>query len=526
MARTFFAPAYWALGRLSFRGGYLLLGLLFLLPLGVALFAPGPREAWLPAVAGLVALALYMLAGLGLFMASGIARLIRVAERIASGELLTGNHRRAEESSRHDASRLWGSIMRMNESLASIVQQVRASAEAIAAGAQGIAEGNRQLSERTQEQAASLEETASGIEQLAATARQNAEHCEQATRLANASREVAGQAAARMQDAVATMGEIDAGSRRVGEILATVQGIAFQTNILALNAAIEAARAGHQGRGFAVVAGEVRSLAQRSAEAAQEIQSLVGQSAASVQKGRQLVGAAEATMAEVVGSFEQVKGVIAEIARASQEQSAGVDEISRAIALVDTATQQNAALVEESAGAADAFQREAGQLVEVVGRFKTDRSEDRGRVVALVKAAAEHLRKHGVQRACADFNDRNGRFVQGEHYVVALDLGCRLLAFAPDPAKVGNDDSQIRDADGRFFSRDTVALAKANGSGWNDYRMRNPRTGRIEPKSMYFERVGDVVLGCGIYRGDAAASPARPAPAPAAESSWPRLGAA
>ena len=524
MAKILFAPAYWVLARLSFRAGYLLVAVLFLLPLAIALFAPWPRATVLQA-AGLLALgALYALSALRSFMSLGIERLIRITDRIASGELVTSVAAHGQ-SGRHDASRLWDSVLKMNQSLTQIVQQVRTSAEAIAAGAHGMAEGNQQLAERTQEQAASLEETASGIEQLAASARQNADNCARATRLAGASREVATEAARRMQQAAVTMQEIDASARQVAEILSTVQGIAFQTNILALNAAIEAARAGHQGRGFAVVAGEVRSLAQRRADAARETQARVGQSASSVEKGRGHVQAAEATMAQVVGSVEEVTQVLAEIAHASRDQSSGVEEISRAITLVDTATQQNAGLVEEAAGSAEAFQREARQLVEVVGRFKTDRGAERGRVVALVKAAAEHLRRHGVERACADFCDRNGPFVRGEHYIVALDFGCRLLAFAPDPARVGNDDSNRCDADGRYFSRTTVQLAREHGSGWTDYRVLNPRTGRVEPKSMYFERVGEVVLGCGIYDGDQAAS-AAPAAALAAEPAWPRLGAA
>jgi len=510
MGKTFFTPGFWVLGRLSFNGGYLLLGILFLLPAGVLAFAPGAREDLLPIAGALLALAAYLLVAQARFMSGGIARLVRVTDRVASGELVTVSHKQAAETDRHDSARLWGSIMRMNENLAIIVRQVRSSAEMIESGAGTIAEGGHQLSERTQEQAASLEETASGMEQLASSARQNAEHCARAAELAGASREVAADAARRMQDAAATMAEIDASSRRVGEILSAVQGIAFQTNILALNAAIEAARAGHQGRGFAVVAGEVRNLAQRSAEAAQEIQALVTQSTASVQKGRQLVGAAESTMSQLLSSVQQVGEVIADIAHASREQSAGVAEIGRAIAQVDAATQQNAALVEESAGAAESFRHEARQLVEAVDRFKTDRAEDRGKVVALVKAAAEHLRKHGRQKACADFNDRGGAFVRGEHYVVVLDRDCVRLSFAPDPRTVGQNDSELRDADGRHFSRTVVAMARSQASGWYDYRMNNPRTNRVEPKSMYFERVDDLVLGCGIYRNDdAPASRAR-----------------
>ncbi|HVE54662.1 MAG TPA: hypothetical protein VNB23_14875, partial [Ramlibacter sp.] len=195
MARTLFAPAFWVLGRTSFFTGFLLVTMLFLLATGVALFSGLPDETLLPLVAGLTAFALYAMAALRSFMSLGIARLIRITDRIASGELVTEAIRIDNQSDAHDASRLWVSVMKMNESLAQIVNQVRSSAEAIAAGSRTIAEGNSQLSDRTQEQAASLEETASGNEQLAATARQNAESCARASDLAGASREVASQAA-------------------------------------------------------------------------------------------------------------------------------------------------------------------------------------------------------------------------------------------------------------------------------------------------------------------------------------------
>jgi methyl-accepting chemotaxis protein len=535
MVKRLYAPAYWVLGRLNFVAAFMVVCGLFLLPTLVALLG---RDALPPAqlygvVGALCALAIYALLALRTFVSVGIARIIAITDRIASGELVTdGLH--AAVAGTQDAGRLWNSIMRMNGTLSDIVKQVRSSAEAIASASHVIAEGNSQLAQRTQEQAASLEETASGIEQLAASAQQNAEGCARANDLAGLSREVAAQAAERMQQVTATMKKIDTSARRVGEILGTVEGIAFQTNILALNAAVEAARAGDQGRGFAVVAAEVRNLAQRSASAAKEIQSLIGESLGNVEKGRQLVEAAEATMTRVVGSVEEVTQVLGTIALASREQSAGVQEINLAIAQVDAVTQQNAALVEEAAGAAESFQHEARQLVEVVGRFKTDRNQDRGRVIALVKAGVAHVRQHGIKRAAADFHDRNGRFRRDEDYLVALDaLNCTLLAFPPAPHRVGEDDSHSQDADGRHYARDIVDQAKARGQGWYDYSMPNPRTGQVEPKSMYFERIDNVVIGCGIYRREAAArhppgrdtAASNKTPAGSMESSWPRLAA-
>jgi methyl-accepting chemotaxis protein len=529
MFRTLLAPAFFVLKRVSFGLGFALTGALFLLPAAAAFLLLPPLRT-LPAgplalVAGLTALAIYALGALYAYMIFGISRIIRLADRVASGELLANRHAASDDSSNNDADRLWGAIMKMNGSLAQIVQQVRSSAEAIVAASQSISEGHNHLSQRTEEQAASVEETAAGVQHLADSSQRNAQHCQRAEALSGTAAEVARKAAAEMEAMTRTMQRIDGSAQQVSEILATVEGIAFQTNILALNAAVEAARAGDQGRGFAVVASEVRSLAQRSATAAQEIKALIAGSLKNVGEGKQTVDAAARTMQEVVGSVQQVREVIEEIAEASRDQSASVGEINRAIAQIDTTTQQNAALVEEAATAALSFQRESNALLETVGRFKLDRSDHRARAVNLVKKVAEHVRRTGGERACADLNRRDPRFEQGDYYVFAIDLQGTRRAYPPDPAKVGINGIEDQDADGRYFCRELIQLAQSTGAGWCDFKYLNPASGRIEPKSVYAERAGDLILGCGIYLADAAAAsaPARATPAARAAVRAPRL---
>jgi methyl-accepting chemotaxis protein len=443
-------------------------------------------------------LALYALVATRIFLSSDIAHIVRITDRLASGELLGDVHARATGT--RDEGRLYESVVKISTTLTDIVRQVRSSADAVAAGSGSIAEGNAQLTERTQEQAASLEETASGMEELAASASRNAGNCQRANTLAGVSRDVASQASQRMEQVAGTMRKIDASARRVGEILDAVRGIAFQTNILALNAAVEAAHAGDRGHGFAVVAAEVRDLAHRSAEAVTEIQVLIGESIANVEAGRQLVDMAGETIERLVASVAEVTEVLGAIAQASREQSTGIEEITHAITQADTVTQQNAALAEEAAATAESFRHEAQQLVEAVGRFKTDRNDDRGRVIALVKEAVDHVRRHGVRQACVDMNDRDGPFVRGEDYVFVLGADGTQLAFAPDPSIVGRNNVDEKDPGGKVVGREILKVANGTGFGWVDYLFRNPATGQIAPKSVYVEAVEGIILGCGIYR--------------------------
>jgi methyl-accepting chemotaxis protein len=288
-----------------------------------------------------------------------------VARRIAGGDLAV-----EVVLQRGDSSSLMAAMKAMTASLARIVGQVRDSSDTIATGSSEIASGNLDLSQRTEEQASALQETAASMAQLSATVEQNARHAHEARELAAGASAVASQGGTVMGQVVETMKGINASSRKIADIIGVIDDIAFQTNILALNAAVESARAGEQGRGFAVVAGEVRSLAQRSAEAAKQIQALITDSVERVDHGSALVDQAGATMTEIVGAIRRVTVIVHEISNASALQSTGVGQVGAAVGQMDQATQQNAALVEQSAAAAESLRQQAARLVDSVAQFR------------------------------------------------------------------------------------------------------------------------------------------------------------
>nr|WP_315250510.1 methyl-accepting chemotaxis protein [uncultured Duganella sp.] len=256
------------------------------------------------------------------------------------------------------------------EQIAGVIETVRASTSSVGAASQQIAAGTGDLSQRTSSQAAALEQTAASMEQLTSTVGQNADNARQANQLARSASDVATQGGAVVEQVVVTMGSIHESSRKIVDIISVIDGIAFQTNILALNAAVEAARAGEQGRGFAVVATEVRNLAQRSASAAKEIKELIDDSVEKVGSGTKLVEQAGSTMHEVVASIKQVTDIVGEISAATQEQNDGIEQVHRAVTEMDQTTQQNAALVEQTAAAAATLRDQADKLEEVVSAFK------------------------------------------------------------------------------------------------------------------------------------------------------------
>jgi methyl-accepting chemotaxis protein len=323
-------------------------------------------------IVGALVLSMIVSLAIGLLVARSIIRpleeTIEFAAGIATGDL--GASLAVGASDRTETGRLKHALTDMRDSLHRIVTQVRESTDTIATAAGQIASGNMDLSSRTEMQASSLEETAASIEELTSTVSQNADNARQANVLAASASEVALKGGDAVASVVQTMSAIEGASRKIVDIIAVIEAIAFQTNILALNAAVEAARAGEQGRGFAVVASEVRNLAQRANGAAKEISELIRASVHEVNLGSRLVGDAGTTMNDIVASVARVTDIMAEITSASSEQKSGIDQVNQAIVQIDSATQQNAALVEEAAAAAGSLQQQAADLADVVRVFK------------------------------------------------------------------------------------------------------------------------------------------------------------
>ncbi len=309
---------------------------------------------------------------------------VDLSNRVAQGDLTT----RIDNTRKDELGQLLAALQSMQDSLVHTVGTVRGNAESVATASAQIAQGNLDLSQRTEKQASALQETAASMEQLGSTVKLNADNAQRANALSQDAASIASRGGTVVQQVVERMKGINESSRRIENITSVIDGIAFQTNILALNAAVEAARAGEQGRGFAVVASEVRTLAQRSAEAAREIKGLIASSVQQVEQGSGLVAEAGQTMDEIMQAIHKVSTLVSEISAASAEQSAGVNQVGEAMSQMDQTTQQNAALVEQSAAAADSLRHQAGALVEAVAAFRLQDQAASGHAGAGLPAAA------------------------------------------------------------------------------------------------------------------------------------------
>jgi len=361
-----------------------------------------------------------------------LSETVQVAQKFAQGDLTV----HINDMGKSELGQLNLALRNMQQSLVNLVRNIQSGSKQVANASAEIASGNHDLSARTESQASSLEETASSMEELGATVRQNADNARTANQLAQSASSVAVRGGEVVAQVVDTMKGINDSSRKISDIISVIDGIAFQTNILALNAAVEAARAGEQGRGFAVVAGEVRSLAQRSAEAAKEIKTLISASVDRVEQGSKLVDEAGNTMQEVVASIRRVTDIMGEISAASTEQSMGVSQVGEAVTQMDQVTQQNAALVEEMAAAASSLKNQAEELLNTVNVLKVDG--------AAVSSSGQRPAAVGPRRAIRDITPKPMAVGSNASYASNASKTAKLSApsSASAPAAASKPEAQ------------------------------------------------------------------------------------
>jgi hypothetical protein len=387
----------------------------------------------------------------------------------------------------------------MCASLSNRVAQIRNSASILAMAGQELAQGTRQLDERTQAQASQLAAASTQVQALGAQVQASAENAQAAHQVSHRVREAAESGAALMQDAVSQVRQIEASSREMGEIIAVIDSIAFQTNILALNAAVEAARAGEQGRGFAVVASEVRALAQRSAASAAQVKRLIAQSAEQVDQGARSIETLGQTLTDIVGGVRELSGRVGEMAEGSAAQAAGLTTLAQAVHGANELTQQNATMVADSARAA----RELGERTEELSHAaQTVRlrqgSADEAR--QLVEKAVALIQREGLRSAVPRLVDRAGPFFDRDMYIFIFDRQGRFTAFGPNPSFHGGHLRQVQGLQWERLLRDGFVRVDAGG-GWVDYQTVNPVTGAVNDKVSYVLPLpGELLVGCGVYK--------------------------
>jgi methyl-accepting chemotaxis protein len=487
-------PGLWWMRRWRLPGKMLSLALLIALALGAA--AAG-ASWWLQALGG--GLVAYALMALYSSLSADLGGLAHTVELTQGGDLRVQSR---DHLGRDEVAEMARSLDRMVLTLSSMVADIRSNAALVAHAGQSLADDSRSLSDRTEQQAANVEETAASVEQLSAAVQNNALTAQGADAQAAKVRDAADVGAQAMERAVQSVEAIQQGARRMTEIIGVIDSIAFQTNILALNAAVEAARAGDQGRGFAVVASEVRMLAKRSSDAAHEIRELIGASVSQVETSAGLIRTAGEGITDMARGIRNVAASMSEISESSGQQSTGLREVSAAVQQLDQITQHNAQMVGHAVQQAEALESRASTLSRAVSAFRLQQGTAEEAIGLVQRAAALHQGTSRDQFLRA-ITDKNQPYHDRDMYVFVLDTAGTYLAFGGNSAKVGTRVQDIPGIAGDQLVSDIVAQAD-RGPGWVEYNIVNPATGAVQTKMSYVCRVGDLYLGCGVYKSLAA----------------------
>ena len=455
------------------------------------------QSAVFQAVLALVSLCVFFAVIYGVYrnVACPVARLIAAMEQAAQGNLthritVTGKDEMAEMARLLDA---------MVVALSSMVAEIRSNAALVTQAGHTLNRGNRALAERTEQQTASVAQTVVSVEQVTAVVQNNAEAAVAADRYTHELRTVVEQGSGVMDQAVQSVGAIEHSAGRMSEIIAVIDGIAFQTNILALNAAVEAARAGEQGRGFAVVAAEVRSLAQRASAASKEIRLLIENSVQQVASSTRLIRQAGSGMQQVAEGIRSVAGHVTAISESGSVQGTGLQQINQAVHSIDRVTQENARMVRDVVQEAQTLEQRAATLSDAVERFRLLQGTAVEAVELVNQAVA--LRRTGMpaEQYWKTLTDPHQPFHDRDMYVFVLDAVGRYLAFGGNPAKCGTRVQDVPGVDGDALLAAIVSQAE-HAPGWVEYNITNPVTGKVQAKMSYVCKQDGVYLGCGVYK--------------------------
>ncbi len=497
---TVWGPGLSLMRHLPFGGKFVLVALLSMLPLVFVFLrlAMGDGSSFglysVLALGAMAFLLVYFLVVLYQSVTRDLEVVAGAVDRMVAGDL----RQTLAASGADELGRLAGAVGQLGRTVSAMVANVRSNAAFVSHAGKSLAQGSGELSDRTEQQAANLEQTAASVEELSSTVQENAGTASRANSKASEVRDVADRGAATMAQAVESVEAIQASARRMDEIVGVIDGLAFQTNILALNAAVEAARAGESGRGFAVVATEVRSLAQRSAEASKEIRLLISTSSSQVAASVEKIRTAGTTIDQVVSGIRDVAASMSQISTSSAEQSSSLTEITSAVRQLDEITQRNAQMVERSVTQAMAMEGRASTLVESVELFKLQQGSAE-EAVELVRRALAYRQQTSKDAYLRDVTDATKGFFDRDMYVFVLDANGRYVAFGGNPAKVGTRVQDIPGIDGQGLLDSIVGQADYE-PGWVEYDIANPTTGKVQSKMSFVHALDGLYVGCGVYK--------------------------